>query len=88
MPSAGPLLGLYLAPPDAGRSAPSNYLESRAIAESGLYPAFFHEMLSRGVALAPGAYEVLFVSMAHTSDHLDRAVEAAAEASAAVAATL
>jgi len=88
VPSAGPLLGLYLAPPDSDRSAPSNYPESRAIAETGLYPAFFHEMLSRGVALAPGAYEVLFVSMAHTPEQLDRAVAMAAEASAAVAATL
>ena len=86
--SAGPLLGLYLAPASGEWSAPSNYPESRAIAETGLYPAFFHEMLHRGVALAPGAYEVLFVSMAHTDAHLDQAVAAAREAAAAVARSL
>ena len=88
MPSAGPLLGLYLAPPGVEHSAPSNYPESRAIAELGIYPAFFHEMLDRGIALAPGAYEVLFVSMAHTDAQLDQAVDAAREAAAAVVATL
>jgi glutamate-1-semialdehyde 2,1-aminomutase len=43
-------------------------------------------MLERGVALAPGAYEILFVSLAHSVDDLDRAVQRAAEA-AGVAAT-
>ena len=76
VPAAGPLLGLYVAPASPDRSAPANYPESRAIADTGIYPRFFHEMLARGVALAPGAYEVLFVSMAHSDAQLDQAVAA------------
>jgi glutamate-1-semialdehyde 2,1-aminomutase len=45
-----------------------------------LYGTFFHAMLDRGVALAPGAYEILFVSLAHSDDDLARTVEAAASA--------
>ena len=41
---------------------------------------FFHAMLSRGVALAPGPYEAIFPSLAHTEADLTRTVEAAAEA--------
>jgi glutamate-1-semialdehyde 2,1-aminomutase len=35
-------------------------------------------MLDQGIALAPGAYEALFSSLAHTSADLERTVEAAA----------
>ena len=41
-------------------------------------------MLRRGVALAPGAYEVMFPGMAHDEDVLARVVEAAGEAAAEV----
>jgi glutamate-1-semialdehyde 2,1-aminomutase len=68
--------------------APSNYAESKAIASTGIYPAFFHAMLDRGVALAPGAYEVMFISLAHSAEDLDRTVSLAREASAAVAASI
>ena len=37
-------------------------------------------MLERGVALAPGAYEILFVSMAHTDDDLATTVRQRGEA--------
>ena len=42
-------------------------------------------MLDRGVALAPGAYEVLFPGLAHTDAVLDEIVAVAAEAATAVA---
>jgi glutamate-1-semialdehyde 2,1-aminomutase len=45
-------------------------------------------MLRRGVALAPGPYEILFPGMAHGDHELDLAVEAAGEAAAEVAAAL
>ena len=35
-------------------------------------------MLRHGVALAPGAFEILFVSLAHSDGDLTRAVETAA----------
>ena len=87
-PSAGPLVGLYVGPPGMDQIAPSNYAESKAIASTGIYPAFFHAMLDRGVALAPGAYEVMFISLAHSAEDLDRTVSLAREASAAVAASI
>ena len=54
--------------------------------DTALYAAFFHAMLRRGVALAPGAYEVGFVGLGHDDATLDRIVETAAAAAAEVAA--
>ena len=84
-PRVGPLLGLYLAREPL--AAPTDFAGSKSIGDNGLYPGFFHAMLERGVALAPGAYEILFVSMAHGDAELERAVEAAGEAAGVVAAT-
>ena len=65
--------------------APVNFDQSQALCENGLYPAFFHAMLERGVALAPGSYEILFVSLAHSDDDLAMTVEKAAEAAKVIA---
>jgi glutamate-1-semialdehyde 2,1-aminomutase len=78
----GALAGLYLAEQEF--EAPRNFHEARAICENGLYRRFFHEMLARGIALAPGAYEILFVSLAHTRADLERTVSVAADAARAV----
>ena len=77
-PVEGPLLGLYLSrePGDA----PTNFTEAKVLCDNGLYAPFFHAMLERGVALAPGAYEILFTSLAHTDADLERVLEAAAYA--------
>jgi len=83
-PSVGALMGLYLGEEEF--SAPTNFAEARVLCENGLYRAFFHEMLDRGVALAPGAYEILFVSLAHTRADLERTVSIAADAVKAVTA--
>ena len=48
------------------------------------YGRFFHEMLDRGVYLAPSQYECLLVGAAHTSDLLDATLAAAREAFQAV----
>jgi glutamate-1-semialdehyde 2,1-aminomutase len=45
-------------------------------------------MLRRGVALAPGPYEILFPGMAHDDAVLGRVVEAAGEAATEAAAAL
>ena len=42
-------------------------------------------MLSRGVALAPGPYEALFPSLAHTDEVIDRTIEIAHEAALEIA---
>jgi len=79
----GPLLGCYVAL-EGDPVAPTNYDEARAICGNGVYPALFHALLDRGVAMAPGAYEVAFPSLAHTAAHYDATLEAAASAAAAV----
>jgi glutamate-1-semialdehyde 2,1-aminomutase len=85
-PSVGPLVGLFVAPAAAGPLVPpTDYVASRAVAGNGVYPRFFHAMLRRGVALAPGPYEVLFPGLAHDDAVLGRVVEAAADAAAEIA---
>lgn len=74
-PQVGPLVGLFFAD-DPVR----DYDDAKAAADTGLYPAFFHGMLKRGIALAPGPYEAIFPSLAHTDADIDRTIEAAGEA--------
>jgi glutamate-1-semialdehyde 2,1-aminomutase len=82
-PVEGPLMGLYLS--REAFEAPRNFGEAKVPCDNGLYGAFFHAMLERGVAFAPGAYEILFVSLAHSDEDLARTVEAAASAAKEVA---
>jgi glutamate-1-semialdehyde 2,1-aminomutase len=85
VPTVGPLVGLFVAPADAGPlAAPTDYEGARTIASGDTYSRFFHAMLRRGVALAPGAYEVMFPGLAHDDDVLARVVEVAGEAAADV----
>jgi glutamate-1-semialdehyde 2,1-aminomutase len=85
VPVRGPLLGLYLSRDPF--EAPANFDEAKALCDNGLYRPFFHAMLRGGVALAPGAYEILFVSLAHSDDDLSRTVELAALGAQAAAVT-
>jgi glutamate-1-semialdehyde 2,1-aminomutase len=82
-PSEGPLMGLFLSREPF--EAPANFEQATEFCENGLYPAFFHAMLERGVALAPGSYEILFVSLAHSDDDLAETVDKAADAARAIA---
>jgi glutamate-1-semialdehyde 2,1-aminomutase len=43
------------------------------------YARFFHEMLARGILLAPSQFEAAFVSAAHTAADIERTVIAARE---------
>jgi glutamate-1-semialdehyde 2,1-aminomutase len=87
------LVGLFLAgPEEAGKvsgqlTPPTDYVEARALAGNGLYAKFFHAMLLRGVALAPGPYEVMFPGLAHNDALLNQVVDAAGEAATEVAAS-
>jgi glutamate-1-semialdehyde 2,1-aminomutase len=81
VPVVGPLVGVFFAP-----SPVLDYEGARASAATGFYPPLFHGLLSRGVAWAPGAYEVLFPSLAHSEADIRRTVEAAGEAAADVVA--
>jgi glutamate-1-semialdehyde 2,1-aminomutase len=82
VPVEGALMGLYLSREPV--RAPDNFDQAKALCDNGLYRLFFHAMLDRGVALAPGAYEILFVSMAHSDADLERAVQIAAECATVV----
>jgi glutamate-1-semialdehyde 2,1-aminomutase len=77
-PHVGSLMGLYLSTEEV--VAPRDFTEAKVLNENGLYKKFFHAMLARGVALAPGSYEILFVSLAHSVEDLERTVAIAAEA--------
>jgi glutamate-1-semialdehyde 2,1-aminomutase len=63
----------------------TDYDGARRAAENGLSRDFFLAMAARGVALAPSAYEVGFVSVAHEDADLERTVALAAEAAKEVA---
>jgi glutamate-1-semialdehyde 2,1-aminomutase len=79
VPVFGPLLGVFFAADPV-----KDFAGAKASADTGRYPGLMHGLLDRGVAVAPGAYEVLFPSLSHTEADIDRTVEAAAQAAAAV----
>jgi glutamate-1-semialdehyde 2,1-aminomutase len=86
VPVVGPLVGLFLAASDeATNPVPVDYVTAHRWASNGVYPRFFHAMLRRGVALAPGAYEVMFPGLSHTDEVLNSVVDAAGESAAEVA---
>jgi glutamate-1-semialdehyde 2,1-aminomutase len=54
---------------------------AESIADAGVkrYTKLFHSLLERGIAMAPSAYEVGFLSTAHTEDHIDQLAESVSE---------
>jgi glutamate-1-semialdehyde 2,1-aminomutase len=75
IPVAGPLVGVFFTAEPV-----LDYAGATRSAATGRYPALMHGLLDRGVAIAPGAYEVFFPSLAHTDADLGRTVEAFAAA--------
>jgi glutamate-1-semialdehyde 2,1-aminomutase len=67
----GGLAGFFFAQEDV-----LNYDDARAT-EADPYARFFRGMLHHGVYLPPSRFEALFVSAAHTEEHIDRIVDAA-----------
>jgi glutamate-1-semialdehyde 2,1-aminomutase len=57
------------------RSAATSYDEIKS-ADVETFKRFFHALLDEGVAMAPSAFEVAFVSAAHQPDHIDATVAA------------
>lgn len=76
-PVVGTLVGMHFG--DALTDVPTNFDEAKTTDEK-LYAKFFHALLSGGVALAPGAYEALFVGLAHTDDVMTELAERVATA--------
>ena len=79
LPRVGPLLGIFFTD-----TAPHDFDSAKAAADNGVYPRFFHGMLDRGIALAPGAYEAIFPSLAHGDEEIEATIAACAEAAAAL----
>jgi glutamate-1-semialdehyde 2,1-aminomutase len=79
VPRVETLVGLFFSP-----EAPVDYPSAQRT-DTARYAAFFHALLSRGVALAPGAYEILFPGLAHHGAVLDDLATTFREAAEAVA---
>lgn len=77
-PRAGPLMGIFFS-----REPVTDYDGAKASAATGRYPALMHGLLDRGIAIAPGAYEAFFPSLAHTPEELAATAAAFGEAAAA-----
>ena len=80
VPRVGTLVGLHFS-----ETPVVDYDTAKAAVDNGLYRRFFRAMLDRGVALAPGPYETLFPSLAHTWDEIEQTAEVAGEAAREVA---
>jgi glutamate-1-semialdehyde 2,1-aminomutase len=86
VPRLGTLAGLFVGAGDTPPAAPRDYAQSKAINAAGRYAGLFHELLDRGVAFAPGSYEVLFCSLAHDDETVRSTLDAAHEAALALVA--
>ena len=56
-------------------------------AAATVYAGIFHDLLDQGIALAPSAYEIAFLSLAHTRRDIDRLAEGLRNALAGAAAS-
>jgi glutamate-1-semialdehyde 2,1-aminomutase len=79
VPQVHSLVGLFFLD-----EAPVDYPSAQRT-DTARYAAFFHALLARGVALAPGAYEVMFPGLSHSDAVIDEIAAAAHRAAAAVA---
>jgi len=77
--SIGSMFGIYF------RATPPVSFAEVMQCDRERFNRFFHEMLDRGVYLAPSAYEAGFVSAAHGQAEIDATLKAARAAFAAVA---
>ena len=78
----GTLVGLYCGSAVEPGWIPVDYDDARTTDEQA-YARLHAELLKRGVAFAPGAYEAIFVSLAHSPDIIDEALVRIADAAAA-----
>ena len=76
--SLGGMLGFYFR-----RTPPANLTDARDC-DDELFRKFFHLMLSRGVYLAPSAFEAAFVTAAHDSEVVAHTAAAAEESFAEI----
>lgn len=70
----GTLVGIFLGAALGGARLPVDFGQAKLTDES-LYARLFHALLREGVAMAPGAYEALFVGAAHDETVMDDLTE-------------
>lgn len=75
VPQVSSLVGIFF-----GAENVTNYAEAKKSVSLGMYPKFFNEMLTLGVALAPGPYEAVFPGLSHGEKEIDHTVDLAGEA--------
>jgi glutamate-1-semialdehyde 2,1-aminomutase len=84
-PTEGTLVGLFFGPSETfgpmGR--PLDYTAARRTDEA-MYARTFHALLDHGVAIAPGAYEIMFPGLAHTAEVVEEILAAAEHARASM----
>lgn len=73
-PVVGTLVGAFF-----GEHVPTNFDEAKKTDEK-MYAKFFHAMLAESVAMAPGAYEALFVGLGHDDRVMEQLSESARRA--------
>ena len=78
VPLIGSLIGLHF------NDTPAFDYVTAKTTDVEAYKRFFHGMLQRGVALAPGAYEILFPGLAHSDAVVDAIVNRAIDAAKSV----
>ena len=84
-PVVGTLLGMVCGVTGEADELPVDFAGAKRTDEAA-YARFFHAMLAHGVAMAPGAYEAIFVGLAHTDEVIDQIGERAHRAAAVAAA--
>jgi len=69
----GSMLGLFFT------DKKINNFDEAKTSDLNMFSAYYKGMLDKGIYLAPSQFEALFVSSAHTIEHIDKTVEAAEE---------
>lgn len=80
----GTLVGIFLGDALGSDRLPINFDEAKRTDEK-LFARFFHALLAQGVAMAPGAYEAIFVGLGHDDVVMDDLAERFHRAALAVA---
>ena len=73
MGRVGSMLGLFFTDKKV-----NNFDEAKT-SDLNMFSAYYKGMLEKGIYLAPSQFEALFVSSAHTIEHIDRTIKAAEE---------
>lgn len=80
--NAGTMFGFYFLKEDGVTIR--DYASAKQYADTQRYAAFYHQMLERGVYLAPSQFEAGFMSYVHSDEDIAQTLQAAEEAIQAV----